>query len=252
MITLKDVCVNFENNEALKHCTLNISDNDFICIIGKNGSGKSTLLKAMSSIIPYQGMITCNHIDLQTLTKQNKAKIISYLPQHKEIPCIPVKDLIAHGRFPHLSFSKVMKQEDLDIVYRAAKMADVDHLMERCVTTLSGGERQRVYIAMMIAQDAKILLLDEPTIYLDLEHQLEVFQLLKKLNALGKIIVIVVHDLSQAFSFSKKIILLEDGIISLQGKCKDIYQDARIYQNFQVRLERDTNSQHIYQYQLRK
>lgn len=200
----------------------------------------------------YEGSIYIDKDESKQMKKVVRAKKIAYLPQYKQVPKMRVIDLITHGRHPHLSFSKIMRVSDHKMVERAAAMANVSHLLQRYVDTLSGGERQRVYIAMMIAQDADILLLDEPTTFLDIEHQMEVFTLLSKLHEQKKGIVVVVHDLAQAFSYAKKIVLLEKGHIVLQGSPQDVYTDACIYEQFKVRLQKQEDKDVLYPYQLRK
>ncbi len=142
---------------------------------------------------------------------KEKAKQISYLPQTVIVPNIDIKTLVSHGRFPHLEFGRKFTDSDIEKVNNAMMLTNVKDLQNRKVSSLSGGQRQRVYLAMAIAQDTDVLLLDEPTTYLDIHYQLEIFNILLELKRLGKTVVMVLHDLQQAFTYSDYIVLMDKG-----------------------------------------
>jgi iron complex transport system ATP-binding protein len=252
MIKLENVNVTKHRKEILKNITCTLQKGKFYCLIGTNGSGKTTILRAIMGLCNYQGNIYVNKINIQQIPKKERAKYISYLPQNRVTPNIDVYTLIAHGRYPHLGFSKVLTSNDDEKIKYAAKISNVSHLLDREVASLSGGERQRTYIAMLIAQDADILLLDEITTYLDIEHQLELLEVLRKLCTNGKGIVMVLHDLPQAFSIADEVLLLSKGEIMVVGKPDDIYKDSAITQSFGVSLKKSTDLDEIYDYQLKR
>lgn len=252
MIKLENVKVTKHRKEILKNITFTLQKGKFYCLIGTNGSGKTTILRAIMGLCNYQGNIYVNQINIQQIAKKERAKYISYLPQNRVTPNIDVYTLIAHGRYPHLGFSKVLTSKDDEKIKYAAKISNVSHLLDREVVSLSGGERQRTYIAMLIAQDADILLLDEITTYLDIEHQLELLEVLRKLCTNGKGIVMVLHDLPQAFSIADEVLLLSKGEIMVVGKPDEIYKDSAITQSFGVSLKKSTDLDEIYDYQLKR
>lgn len=252
MIELENVNVTKHRKEILKNITFTLQKGKFYCLIGTNGSGKTTILRGIMGLCNYQGNIYVNQNNIQLLTKKERAKYISYLPQNRVTPIIDVYTLIAHGRYPHLGFSKVLTNKDDEKIKQAAEISNVSHLLDREVASLSGGERQRAYIAMLIAQDADILLLDEITTYLDIEHQLELLEVLRKLCTSGKGIVMVLHDLPQAFSIADEVLLLSNGEIAVIGKPNEVYQDPTIRQCFGVSLKKSTDTDEIYEYQLKR
>lgn len=252
MITLEQVKVTNYRKEILKNITYSLEKGKFYCLIGTNGSGKTTILKAIMGLCNYEGNIYLHQTNIQQITKKERAKYISYLPQNRVTPNIDVYSLIAHGRYPHLGFSKVLTSKDDEKIKYAAEISSVSHLLDREVASLSGGERQRTYIAMLIAQDADILLLDEITNYLDIEHQLELLEVLRKLCISGKGIVVVLHDLPQAFSVADEVLLLSKGEIAIAGKPEQIYKDPSICQNFGISLKKNKGIDEIYKYQLKR
>lgn len=252
MIDLQKVGVVYNKTLVLSDITYIFKQNEFTCIIGKNGCGKSTLLRAMAGLMPYMGVILLNGNETYTIPKRERAKMLSYLPQIRTIPNMNVWTLIAHGRFPHLRFSKMLTERDKKQIEYASDVAGVDDLLHRDLATLSGGERQRAYIAMIVAQDADVMLLDEPTAYLDIEHQLEILELLKKLHKNGKGIIMVAHDLPQAFSYASHIVLVADGSLADYGIPSEICRSDRIQNTFGVTLKKVIDSDELYSYRMVK
>ena len=171
MIELKNVSVGYGEKKIVENVSAKFPDGEFICILGRNGSGKTTLLKAMAGIQDCSGQILLDGRDIGQMTRIERAKQVAYMPQVRQIPSIDAETLISHGRFPHLGFSRIMSLKDRETVLRAAETASVLDILDRRVPELSGGERQRVYLAMVIAQDAGTILLDEPATYMDISHQ---------------------------------------------------------------------------------
>lgn len=211
MIELNHVCVKYYDTERISKLNLRIEDNQLVAIVGQNGSGKSTLLRAMAGLLSSEGEIRYDNGLLSKMERIERAKKISYLPQVRDIPSITAEDLVAHGRHPYLGFAKKMRSQDKEMIYQAARATKIEDLLGRQVSSLSGGERQRVYLAMLLAQDCPYVLLDEPTTYLDLNAQLEILEIISQMHKMGKTVVVVMHDLPQAFSFAQKICVLQAG-----------------------------------------
>jgi len=252
LIELQNVSIGYENKSIIKNLSSAFSDGEFTCIIGKNGSGKSTLLKAMDGILSYSGQILLDNIEIMELPRKERAKKISYLPQIRQIPDIEVQTLIAHGRFPHLGFSRTMTIEDNDKVLYAADLTSVQDVLHRYIRELSGGERQRVYLAMVIAQDAETILLDEPTTYMDINHQIEIMKILSKLNKAGKNIIMVAHDLPQAFTYGSEIKIIHNGTIIEAGCPVSLCRSAKLKDIFGITLEKSQSAEELYEYHLTK
>lgn len=234
MISAKNIKVGYEDRTIINDLSVSIKKGEVVSIIGPNGCGKSTLLKSLSRLLKIeQGeiMILDNSIDLM---KSNEvAKILSMLSQHNSSPSdISVKDLVYYGRIPHKKWYEARKKDDEDIVNWALENTGILHYSERKVFQLSGGERQRVWLAMALAQQPKILLLDEPTTYLDMCHQLELMELVQEINKkFNMTIVMVLHDLNQAARYSSRVIIMKDGAIVADGKpeqviCRDVIHEV--------------------------
>lgn len=252
MMDLRNVSLAYDGNLILSGINCILEQNEFICIIGNNGSGKSTLLRAAMGLMPYKGSIRLNNAEINSLSHKDRAKRLSFLPQTRPIPVMDVNMLIAHGRYPHLGFSKILSITDKELVVRAAKATNITHLIDRDLSTLSGGERQRAYIAMMVAQDADFMLLDEPTTHLDIKHQLEVMDLLKSLNQSGKGIVMAAHDLPQAFSYATRVLLIADGGIAAMGKPEELCENKMIEYAFGVTVKKTIGTDDLYAYNMTK
>lgn len=252
MIELKNVSVSYGEKRVINSLSTIFLDGKFVCIIGKNGSGKSTLLKAIDGICSYSGQILLDNIEIKELSRKERAKKLAYLPQIRQIPDIEVQTLIAHGRFPHLGFSKTMTKEDNDKVLYAAELTSVQNILNRRVAELSGGERQRVYLAMVIAQDAATILLDEPSTYMDINHQIEIMEILSELNRKGKSIIMVAHDLPQAFTYGSEIQILHEGTIMEADKPHNLCMSMKIKDIFGVTVEESSSAVELYQYHLVK
>ncbi|MDQ2148239.1 ABC transporter ATP-binding protein [Alcaligenaceae bacterium C4P045] len=189
-------------------------------LVGSNGCGKSTLLKALARLLkPAQGTVVLNGADIQRKPTVQVARELAVLPQTPVAPeGLTVDQLVRMGRYPHQTWLQQWSRADQDAVTAILQATDLYALKDRGVDSLSGGQRQRAWIAMTLAQDTDILLLDEPTTYLDLAHQIEVLDLLEALNAdHGKTIVMVLHDLNLAARYAHHMIALHDRAIFAQG-----------------------------------
>lgn len=216
---------------------IEINKGEIVSIIGTNGCGKSTLLKAVSRVLPCKnGSIYLDGEEISHIKNKEFAKKLAFVSQNNEIPDdITVYDFIMYGRVPHKKWYEVYNQEDKDIVDWAVAICKLDNFKDRKVVSLSGGERQKVWIAMVIAQKTGILLLDEPTTYLDICHQFEIMELVKELNQnLGITIIMVLHDLNQAVQYSDRIIVLKDGKKYKEGKSLEVLTPQLIREVYRV------------------
>lgn len=234
------LCVGYGDSLVVKDLSVEIPDKQITAIIGPNGCGKSTLLKAITRIIQHQsGSVV---LDGKSISKENTkvlAKKMAILPQTPESASgLTVSELVSYGRFPYQQgFGRLTKQ-DMEAIEWALEVTGTKDFRYRSVDALSGGQRQRVWIAMAIAQETDMIFLDEPTTYLDMAHQLEVLELLQRLNAeQGRTIIMVLHDVNQAARFADHIIALKDGEIIKAGHCEQVIERNVLRQVFQIDAE---------------
>lgn len=209
----------------------------FTAIIGSNGCGKTTLLRAFARlIVPSAGQIVLDGREIAGMRSGEIARRMSLLPQDSPVPDgIRVAELVRRGRYPHQTLFSQWSRGDEEAVARAMRLTHVDDLADRLVDTLSGGQRQRVWIALALAQDAPVLLLDEPTTFLDVAHQIETLRLLDRLRAEGRSVVAVLHDLGHAARFATHIIAMKDGAVVGSGPPSELLTESRIEHVFGLR-----------------
>ena len=224
-ISVKNLSVAYENNTIIEDLSLSIPKGKISIIIGANGCGKSTFLKTIARINkPKAGEIFINKKDIKKINEKNIAKEVAFLPQGPVCPSgLTVRELVAFGRFPHQKLIGGLNSHDKEVIDWAIKETGLSEFADREVENLSGGQRQRAWIAMTLAQETEIIMLDEPTTYLDMSYQLEVLEVLEKLNKEKNItVVIVLHELNNACRFADNIIGLKKGKIICQGKPMDV------------------------------
>jgi len=222
-----------ENLDLLLSATFSINDvslqfkkGEIVSIVGANGSGKSTVLRLLTKLImPASGCVYLDGKRIDEMTQKAIAQKLTMLPQvHDHNLDLTVYDLVKHGRNPFRKWYEVVGAEDKEIIEFAISVTNLKELRYRPLQSLSGGERQRAWIAMSLAQTPDILLLDEPTTYLDIAHQLEVMELIRRLNEENGItIVMVLHDLNQAARYSHRLIAMKDGSLVCQGPPSEIF-----------------------------
>lgn len=237
ILQANDIYINYDKKEVVKGVSLEVRKGEIVTIIGPNGSGKSTILKALSRTLkPAKGEILLDNKNINSMNTKCIAKKLAILPQTRHAPSdFTVEALVSYGRFPHMGFTQKLQKQDYEIIDWAIEKTDINTLRHRYVKTLSGGERQRAWIAMALAQKPEILLLDEPTTFLDISYQLETLELIKELNEqLGLTIVMVLHDLNQAVRYSHRIYALKDGRIHSHGDSKRLLNEEFLRDVFQI------------------
>lgn len=227
MTTLKadQLTIGYDERTIVEKLNLEFSRGKVTAVIGPNGCGKSTILKTMARLHPaLSGAVYLDGKMIHQSSTKEIAKKMAILPQTPEAPSgLSVYDLITYGRTPYLSGFSRLSEHDRQMIEWALEVTGLQKLRNQAVDTLSGGQRQRAWIAMAIAQETNLLLLDEPTTYLDLAHQLEVLHLLKNLNQdEGRTIIMVIHDLNHASRFADQLVALKQGQIVKQGTAEQV------------------------------
>ncbi len=228
----ENITLAYQETLITEGLSLKIPDKQFTVILGPNGCGKSTLLRGLSKLLsPSKGQICFDGQNLEQYPRKALAKVLGLLPQSAIAPSgITVHDLVARGRFPHQSFMRRWTLTDEKAVNDAIQATQIEALLQQTVESLSGGQRQRVWVAMVLAQQTPYLLLDEPTTYLDIAHQIELLELFSTLNRQdGRTIVAVLHDLNHACRYADHLIVMKSGTVVAQGAPKDIMTETLVH-----------------------
>lgn len=246
----KDITISYNNKNILKNLSFALDTPQIVSIIGPNGAGKSTLLKALSRVIlPEKGSIFLDGKEIQKLPSKEVARSIAMLPQSAGVPDdFLVTDLVSLGRSPYQKRFSSFTAEDKKIIKEVMLQTNTTKFKNCYINSLSGGERQRVWLAMALAQQPKILLLDEPTTFLDIHHQLEIMELVKSLHERLKIsVIMVLHDLNHAVRYSERVVVVKDGEIFADGLTKEVLTEENFAKIYEVKarkilLREDGNS----------
>ena len=223
----------YDGKAIVEGMEMTIPDGKISVILGANGCGKSTLLKTYTRLLkPIRGNVTLDDKDLHHYHSKELARLLGLLPQSPVVPeGIKVTDLVARGRFPYHKMMQGMTTKDFEAVAEALEIMGVTDLADRCVDELSGGQRQRVWIALALAQDTDLLLLDEPTTFLDISYQVEILDLLTELNRKrGTTIVMVLHDINLATRYADYIFAMAKGKLIAEGEPADIITPELMHQ----------------------
>lgn len=243
-LTIENLKVGYGDVEIIHDLSHVLPDKKITTIIGSNGCGKSTLLKSIARIIPYQGGNICfdNESIHREQTKVLAQKMALLSQKQPSMEGITVEELVAYGRFPHQKKFSTLNDRDHQMIDWALKKTEIDPFRNQDINALSGGQLQRVWIAMALVQDTDYILLDEPTTYLDMAHQMEVLELLKRLNLeQEKTIVMVLHDINQAARFSDYLIAMKDGAIVKAGACEDVMTKEVLKHVFSIKAHMGTD-----------
>ncbi len=219
LLSAREITVGYGGEPVIPSLSLDVLAGDFMVIVGPNGCGKSTLLKSLARVNrPSTGRIDLDGADVHRMRGRQVARRISLLPQSAAAPeGITVAELVARGRHPHHTLLRQWSADDERAVADALERTQLTDLADTSVDSLSGGQRQRVWVAMVLAQDTEVILLDEPTTFLDIAHQYELLELFADLNAEGRTIVAVLHDLNQAARFASRLVVMRDGRVHGDG-----------------------------------
>ncbi|MET7453538.1 ABC transporter ATP-binding protein [Streptomyces sp. NPDC005574] len=239
-LSAEDVTLAYDQRVIAARLSVEIPDHSFTVIVGPNACGKSTLLRALSRMLrPSEGRVLLDGQVIQSLPAKKVARTLGLLPQSSIAPDgITVADLVGRGRYPHQGILRQWSAEDERVVREAMAQTGVGELAERYVDELSGGQRQRVWIAMALAQQTPLLLLDEPTTYLDIQHQIDVLDLCAELHEeQGRTLVAVLHDLNHAARYATHLIALREGEIIAEGAPGDIVTAELVEDVFGLRCQ---------------
>ncbi len=220
----RDITLGYGETPIISELSLEVPDGSFTIIIGPNACGKSTLLRGLARLLrPTTGAVLLDGVELRSLKPKAAARKLGLLPQSSLAPDgITVADLVGRGRFPHQSAMRTWSSADERAVSEAMAATGVTDLSRRLVDELSGGQRQRVWVAMALAQQTRHLLLDEPTTFLDIAHQIDLMELFADLHRSGTTLVAVLHDLNHAARYATHLVAMRDGAIVAQGDPREI------------------------------
>ena len=231
MLRIEDLSLSYGDKPVVQNLSLRVKKGQVVSIIGPNASGKSTVLKSIAGIIkPVSGKIFIEEKDISKMDSKKLAQKVSILLQQNKNPDdMSIEELVYFGRYPHKKWFEGFEASDKKIIEEVMKLTNTFALRDKTLETLSGGERQRAWIAMCLAQEPSIILFDEPTVYLDLAHQIEFFKLIKDLHKqTNTTVVLVLHDLNQAAKYGNYLIAIKDGYIYSQGKPEDVLTPENI------------------------
>lgn len=244
MVDVRELTVTYEKSgksgapEAVRGLSFHVERGSVTTLIGPNGCGKSTVLRAIAGLLrPKTGRVLLDGTDRRRLSGKEAARLMAFLPQTLSAPAdCTVETIVSYGRTPYLRFGRGMTAADTGAVREAIGALNLSGMEHRTVSTLSGGERQRVWLAMCLAQQPKLLLLDEPTTYLDIAGQYETLRLIQRLGReRGLTILMVLHDLNQAARFSDRILAMRDGMLAGQGTVREMITPEMIGRVFSTR-----------------
>lgn len=233
----QDATIGYDKNVISEHLSVVIPDQSFTVVIGPNACGKSTLLRGLSRLLkPTAGRVVLDGADIHSYRAKEVARRLGLLPQTSLAPDgIRVADLVARGRYPHQRLIRQWSATDERAVAEAMVATGVTELSARLVDELSGGQRQRVWVAMALAQESELLLLDEPTTFLDITHQIELLELFTDLNHAGRTLVAVLHDLNHAARYGTHLIAMKNGQVVAEGPPAEIVTAELVEEVFGLR-----------------
>ena len=237
ILSFKNLTIKYGEKIVVKDVNIDIPKGKIVCLVGKNGSGKSSILKTLTNTVKMKsGQILLDDKDIKTYDRKDLAKKLAVLPQIYDVPSdIDVETLISYGRYPYKKVGKSLSQKDNEIIEETIERINLQNLRYQRINSLSGGERQRARIAMAICQQPDILVLDEPTTYLDISYQLEILNLISDINReMNMSILMVLHDLNLAAKYSDIIYVLEDTKVFKHGDSDLIISEEVLNEVFSI------------------
>jgi iron complex transport system ATP-binding protein len=236
-LAAEGVTLAYDDHVVVRDLDLQLTEGSFTAIVGPNGCGKSTLLRALGRLMrPTSGQVLLDGRAIARTPTREVAKVLGLLPQAPIAPeGLTVADLVARGRHPHQSWLRQWSRDDEAVVAEALAWTDMADLADRPVDELSGGQRQRAWISMALAQGTDLLLLDEPTTYLDLSHQIDVLELIGRLHAeRGRTVVVVLHDLNLAARYAQRLVAMKDGALVASGRPDEVLTEQLLADVFDL------------------
>nr|WP_225741371.1 ABC transporter ATP-binding protein [Halorussus halophilus] len=234
----ESLSISYDAEDPVVECDrIDLPKGEITALVGPNGSGKSTILKTLSNHHdPDTGTVVLDGREVQQFGDKELARELGLLSQENDAPeSITVEDLVYHGRYPHRGFFDSVTEQDQNAVERAIELAGVDHIRDQALGSLSGGQKQLAWIAMVFAQETDVLLLDEPTTFLDLHHQLRVMEIVRSLNEeKGVTVGVVLHDIAQAARFADYLVALDDGEVYDWGPPREVVTEELLADVFEV------------------
>ena len=237
MVDIRDLHVSYEGEEVLHGIDAHFPKGKISVVIGPNGSGKSTTIKAMMRLIESDsGSVEIGGEPVSGLSQTELARRMAYIPQGRNIPDITVNRMVMHGRFPYLSYPRRYRPEDREMVGKALEWVGLTELSHKKMSQLSGGQRQKVYLAMALAQDTEVILMDEPTTYLDIRNQFELLDRAKLLAEEGKTIIMILHDLESVLRYADHVVLMDAGKLTASGPAREVLGSEALKKAFGIEL----------------
>ena len=239
MIEIQNLCAGYGERLVLRDVSIRFLPGKVTVLLGPNGCGKSTLMKTAIHLLPKKsGSIRLDGTEIEQLTPRQVARKAAYLSQSRSVPSITAGRMVLHGRFPYLSYPRRYRRQDHEAVRRAMEWVGATDLAECMMETLSGGQRQKVYLAMVLAQNADTIFMDEPTTYMDVSHQLEVREVARRLAEQGKAVVLVLHDLNLAMRLADVAVVMKEGRLLQTGTPEEIFAGGILDRAFEVKVQR--------------
>ncbi|MBQ8208773.1 MAG: ABC transporter ATP-binding protein [Clostridia bacterium] len=236
MLEFNNITVRKQGRDLISDVSFKVKKGRITALLGKNGSGKSTLLGCVTGVNKYSGKITLSGKDISDFSSRERARIAAVLGQMMPETSLSVRSLVSLGRNPYVGSMGVLSEDDKKAVSKALSLTETTEFAERCVNTLSGGEKRRVFLALLLAQETPLIILDEPTAYLDRSSVRNICELIRMLtDEHGKTVLTVMHDLTEAVSFADDIAILSDGKLTAYGDKTEILRSESIEKTFEVR-----------------
>lgn len=236
MLSFENLTAGYRAKPVLERVSFGLIPHTITAVLGKNGSGKSTLVSCINQELRYTGEICFSGQNIARLSPRERAKLLAILPQNLERPQVTVEELVGFGRSPYLGIGKRFSRADHEATQQAMRDADIWEMRGKNMRLLSGGEQQRAYLAMILAQNTRAIILDEPTTHLDMEYEAAFLRKLRELkDRHKKTVMIILHNLSQAVQYADRIVILREGGVFFEGMTQKCLEEEAIERAFHVR-----------------